>query len=199
MEITPQGQTIRSNETPAQHNRKTGQTDNQGQANQVNISQAESSKTQLNQSILKASLEVSIKSGNDSMTLLYRSAIDKLNEVLETDLGESSINKAYDSGLDVSPEATAERIATQTTGFFASYRQQNPELSESEAAEKFSEIIRGGIKQGFDEAREILDGLKVLEGDIATNIDTTYGLVQEKLDSFFANLAKTEPAETPSS
>ncbi|MBT5370276.1 MAG: DUF5610 domain-containing protein, partial [Gammaproteobacteria bacterium] len=45
-------------------------------------------------------------------------------------------------------------------------------------------IIGGGIDQGFAEAREILDGLSVLEGDIATNIDATYDLVQEGLQAF---------------
>lgn len=185
MEINTQGTTPRSNEVSAQQKPQTEQ-----------VSTTQSSRTELNQSILQASLNVSISSGNDSLALLYRSAIDKLNEVLETDLGENAINKAYDSGLDVSPEATAERIASQTTAFFGAYRQQNPELSEAEAASKFSEIIRGGIKQGFDEAREILDGLKVLEGDIAANIDTTYDLVQEKLDVFFENLTGPDTSES---
>ena len=54
---------------------------------------------------------------------------------------------------------------------------------------QFVDVISGGIDQGFAEAREILDGLKVLNGDIASNIDATYELVQDKLAAFVENLS----------
>ena len=38
--------------------------------------------------------------------------------------------------------------------------------------------------RGFKDAKGILEGLSVLEGDIETNIDSTYDLVQEGLNSF---------------
>jgi len=148
-------------------------------------------KAEQNQSILKASLEVSISSGNDSLALLYRTAVDKLNQVLETDLGPNSIQNAYESGLDVSPDATAERIVSQATAFFSSYQDQHPEMDLETQLRSFIDVISGGITQGFNEAREILDGLQVLEGDIATNIDQTYDLVQEKLDSFINSMLET--------
>ena len=56
-----------------------------------------------------------------------------------------------------------------------------------EALVKFTDIISGGIAQGFAEARDILDGLQVLEGDIASNIDKTYDLVQTGLAAFIEN------------
>jgi hypothetical protein len=46
------------------------------------------------------------------------------------------------------------------------------------------------------EAREILGGLNVLDGDIASNIDKTYDLVQKKLNDF-ANLVNELVAESP--
>ena len=69
----------------------------------------------------------------------------------------------------------------------AHIRNNTPELAEDEALTKFTDIIRGGIDTGFGQARDILSGLKVLEGDIATNIDKTYDLVQQGLASFIKN------------
>ncbi|MEE9339187.1 MAG: DUF5610 domain-containing protein [Methylococcaceae bacterium] len=158
-------------------------------------------KKQYNQSILESNLTVSLSIGNESMALLYRTAIDEVNIALEGELGENAIQEAYDSGLDITPEATAERIISMSTAFFSGYRDQNPEMSESEAVNKFSEIIAGGIETGFSQARGVLDGLKVLEGDIADNIDVTYGLVQQGLQAFvesFLEAAKTESSEEES-
>ncbi len=156
-----------------------------------------SAQQQLNQAILQANVDVSISAGNEPMALLYKSAIEGINEVL----GENTIQNAYDSGLDVSPEATADRIISLSTAFYPKYKEQHPELSEEEAVTKFTELISGGIDKGFAEAREVLAGLNVLEGDIASNIDKTYDLVQEGLKSFLEtyvpNSAETETEEEP--
>ena len=56
------------------------------------------------------------------------------------------------------------------------------------------EVIGGGIDQWFKEARDILGGLKVLEGDIAGNIDKTYDLVQQGLQSFVENYQASQEA-----
>jgi len=152
----------------------------------------QTAKEQLNQSILKATLSVSVSAGNEPLSLLLKTAIEGINEALEPELGENAIQNAYDSGLDISPEATAERIVSLSTAFFGSYQEQHPELSDQEAATKFAEIIGGGIDTGFSEARDILDGLKVLEGEISSNIDKTYDLVQTGLKSFVDSFARHE-------
>lgn len=159
------------------------------------ISAKQQTKNEQNQAILQASLDVSISSGNDSLALLYRTAVNELNKVLETDLGSSAIQKAYDSGLDVTPEATAERIVSLSANFFSSYQNQHPEMDYQTQVESFVGIISGGIDQGFAEARDILDGLNVLEGDIAANIDTTYTMVQEKLVTLMDTLLNAD--QTP--
>ncbi len=163
------------------------------------LSAKQQTKNEQNQAILQASLEVSISSGNDSMELLFRTAVNELNKVLETDLGSSPIQKAYDSGLDISPGATAERIVSLSANFFSSYQNQHPEMDYQTQVESFVEVISGGIDQGFAEARNILDGLDVLEGDIATNIDTTYTKVQEKLVTLMDTLMNADPAKTADS
>lgn len=138
----------------------------------------------LNIAILQAHQDVSISSKNEPLALIYKAAIEGINKELEPELGENAIENAYESGLDVSPEATADRILSFSLGLFSLYQQQNPELSEQEQAEKFVSVIGDGIDTGFAEAREILDGLGVLEGEIADNIDKTYRIIQEELAAF---------------
>jgi hypothetical protein len=118
------------------------------------------------------------------LELVYRAAIDKLNEMLEPTLGPNAIETAAESELEFTPEATAGRIVSLSTGFFEAFKAQHPDEDEGEVLTHFMEVIRSGIDQGFAEARDILDGLGVLEGDIKANVDRTYELVQEGLQSF---------------
>ncbi len=150
-------------------------------------------KQQFNQAILSSQMNASVKSGNEPLALLYKTAIEGINEVLKESLGEdNSIQKAYDSGVDFSPEATAERIVSFSTRFYGQYREQHPELSESDAAQSFVDLINGGVDRGFSEARDILDSLNVLQGDIASNIDKTYDLVQEGFKNFLDSFQVTD-------
>jgi len=126
--------------------------------------------------------EAELSVANRHMELLYKSALEKLNTVLEPDFGPDAIQSSAE--IDVSPEATAGRIVSLSTAFFEAFRQQNPEMGDEEALDRFMSTIGSGIEQGFAEAREVLEGLQVLNGDIATNIDTTYELVQQGLQDF---------------
>ena len=138
----------------------------------------------MNQAILSAQEDVSLKSGDQSMTLLYRAAIEAINKELAPSMGENAIQTAYDNGVDTSPEATADRIVSFATQFFSVHQQQNSNMSFDEQLDSFMTIIGGAIDNGFKEARDILSGLKVLQGDIADGVDKTYGLVQEGLQAF---------------
>ncbi|AAN53824.2 DUF5610 domain-containing protein [Shewanella oneidensis MR-1] len=144
----------------------------------------QTSKQLMNQAILSAQEDVSLKSGDESMTLLYRAAIEAINEELAPAMGENAIQTAYDNGVDTSPEATADRIVSFATQFFSVHQQQNSNMSLDEQLDSFMNIIGGAIDNGFKEARDILSGLKVLQGDIADGVDKTYGLVQEGLQAF---------------
>lgn len=123
-------------------------------------------------------------SADNPMKLLFKTAIEEINKQLEPTLGDNALQSAYDSEIDVSPEATAERIVSASTAFYQAFKEQNPELSEEESLNEFLDVIGSGIDKGFEDAKEILESLSVLEGDIETNIDTTYDLVQEGLMSF---------------
>lgn len=128
--------------------------------------------------------QVTLGIKDEPLALLFQNAIDKLNERLAPALGENAIQNAYNATMDFSPEATAERIVGLSTGFFDAFKARHPGEDETEVRNKFMETIGGGIEQGFAEAREILDGLGVLRGEIADNIDLTYALVQNGLQGF---------------
>ncbi len=148
-------------------------------------------KREMNAAILQSAVS-KLSVTDEPMALVLKTALEGINEALKESMGDNAIQKAYDSGLDVSPKATAERIVSLSTAFFGKYQEMNPDMSQKDALASFTDIISGGIDQGFAEARDILDGLGVLKGDIADNIDKTYALVQDGLKSFTESLTNTD-------
>ena len=145
---------------------------------------AEQARQAQNTAILRANEQVSLRSNNDSLSLLYKTALEGINAELEPVLGENAAQKIYDSGIDTSPEATAERIVAFATGFYSRYKELNPGKSEEETLDSFLKVIGGGIEKGFADAKDILKGLKVYEGEVESGVDKTYGLVMQGLNSF---------------
>ena len=143
-------------------------------------------KNQQNAAIVQATMEVSITSKNHTLQLLLTSVISNLNEVLKPDLGDNAIQNAVSQ--DNTPEGTATRIADLSTGLFEAFKGQHPGMDQGTAVDQFMATIGKGIEQGFKEARDILKGLNVLQGDIAGNIDKTYELVQQKLAAFRSSM-----------
>jgi len=141
-------------------------------------------RAQLNQSILQASLSVSINSQNEPLALLFKTAIDSLNETLKADFGENAIQNAVEQ--DNTPEGTAGRIVSLSTAFFGAYKAQHPEQDQDTVLKNFIATIRGGFETGFKEAKDILSGLNVLNGDIASNIEKTHDLVLKGYADFEA-------------
>ncbi|WP_432239962.1 DUF5610 domain-containing protein [Herbaspirillum robiniae] len=156
------------------------------EAQKANLLTESGSKAQLNVSILQASLSVSLNSQNDPLSLVYKSAIENINDVLRPELGDNAIQNAMSQ--DNSPEGTAGRIVSFVTNLFQLYKQNNPDKDDATNADDYMAKIMKGVDQGFKEARGILDSLGVLSGDIAGNIDKTYDLVQKGLADFLAKL-----------
>ena len=151
-----------------------------------------SQKRQLNAAIIESSLKFSKSIGDQPLSLLLKTALQGINEALKVGGVDSNVEEAYESGIDFSPEETADRIVAFSTHFLVSYREQHPEMNEEQSLTAFVDIISGGIEQGFAEAKDILGALKVLGGDIATNIDKTYELVQQGLQSFVDSFSEAE-------
>ncbi len=145
-------------------------------------------RSQQNAQILQASMDVSIKSANSSLALLYRTAIDRINEVLSSELGPNAIGDAATAVN--TPEATAGRILSMSTAFYDAYAAQakNKDKDAETLARDFVGLIRGGFERGFGEARDILSGLGVLGEDspVAEGINKTYALVMQGYDDFLA-------------
>lgn len=151
---------------------------------------SQANRQELNQTILQNQLEISLKSDNKSMTLLYKTisaSIEKRlagDETVTTAPEKSTASNPYGQDQDTSPQATADRIVAFATNFYANYRERNQDLSEEEAMDDFMAKIGGGIDQGFADAKDILKGLQQLEGKVASDIDETYELIQQGLQSF---------------
>lgn len=153
------------------------------------LSPIEQQKASLNVALLE-STQVSIGAKDEPLALILNTAIEKINQLLAPELGENALQQAVDSGLDISPDATAQRIVSLSTAFFESFKVQHKGEEASAVLQNFMDTIGGGIQQGFDEGREILKGLNVLQGDVASDIDETFALVQEKLSAFEAMIEK---------
>lgn len=130
---------------------------------------------------LSSAVDVTVDSDQKPLTLAYQAAIDRINEAVAPYLGENALARGLNSDIDVSPQATAERIVTRSTALFSRFENQNPDRDAESNRNNFADIIRGGITQGFDEAREILTGLGVLEDGIESDVDLTFDLVMEGL------------------
>lgn len=144
-----------------------------------------------NLQILQASAEVSLKSGDQSQALLLRTAIDRINGLLEPTLGPDAIQARM--GEDNSPEGTAGRIVSLSTGFFEAYAAQRTDDDPEQVARDFIDLIRGGFEQGFDEAKDILQGLKVFGGEVESGIMKTYELVNKGYDDFLTSKLNSKP------
>lgn len=136
----------------------------------------------LNGKILQASLEVSIRSGNESQALLLRTAIEGINEALAPTLGPDAIQNAM--GQDNSAEATAERIVSMSTAFFDAYAARRPGDDPETVLRDFIDVVRGGFDKGFGEARDILDGLGVFNGAVEADVMKTRERVLQGYDRF---------------
>jgi len=132
--------------------------------------------------ILQASIEVSIRSGDQSQALLLRSAIEGINEALAPTLGPQAIQNSMDQ--DRSAEATAGRIVSMSTAFFEAYAARRQDDAPETVLRDFIDVIRGGFESGFGEAREILEGLGVFKGAVEADVMKTRELVLEGYDRF---------------
>ena len=136
----------------------------------------------LNVGILQASMAVSIRAGDESQALLFRTAIEGINEALAPTLGPDAIQNAM--GQDNSAEATAGRIVSMSTAFFDAYAARRPEDDPETVLRDFMDVIRGGFEKGFGEARDILSGLGVFTGAVEADVTKTRELVLQGYDRF---------------
>lgn len=161
------------------------------EARKANLLTEAGAKAQFNLSIVQASLEVSLQTQNDPLSLVYKTAIENINDVLRPQLGDNAIQNT--ASQDNTPEATAGRIVSFITNMFDLFKKNNPDKDDSSNIDDYMKLIFKGVDQGFKEARGILESLSVLQGDIADNIDKTYDLVQKSLNDFINKVKGAKP------
>ncbi len=191
-------QPLNSKTTPVATSTEENPVVKQEQRELTGTEKSQANKQQLNATIIQSQFELSLKSDNKSLNLLYKSVISSLATEFEdylqkaTEAGKTGekVTNPYGTDTDTSPKATADRILTFATGFYDTFKKQNPNLSEEEGLEQFISKISAGIDQGFGEARDVLDSLKRLDGKVKTDIDETYELIQKGLSAFRDSLNK---------
>ncbi|MCC6221493.1 MAG: DUF5610 domain-containing protein [Deltaproteobacteria bacterium] len=133
-------------------------------------------------------VDVDMKKIYKSLTVLGDEVIRKLNGILKSDLPQGIASLKPE---EHTPEATAQRIVDGTTALFSIYQKQNPNLQGEELLDSFMQTIRGGIKQGYDDAVGILSAIGAFEFDnVEEGIEKTMQLVEEKLTAFEDNFRK---------
>jgi hypothetical protein len=113
-------------------------------------------------------------------------ALTELNRLLQLADGEAKPIEELDPA-EHTPEKTSDFIVSMSTSFFDSYSEGHPELEQQGLLDGFIDVVSGGIKRGLEEARDLLEGLDVLNGLVEEGVDTTDSLIWEKLDQFYAD------------
>ena len=97
---------------------------------------------------------------------------------LEKTLNKDGLSLRGLDHADFTPVKVADRIIGAVNQALGQFINNHPQANESD----FFDQVRTGIEKGFNEARDILQSLNVLQGNVAEDINETYDLVQEGLD-----------------
>lgn len=127
-------------------------------------------------------IEINFEDLYKSLSVTGQKIIDKLNELLKKDLPDGIQSLSPE---ETSAQATADRIVQGSTAFFDIFAKQNPNLEGEELLNKFMETIKGGIKQGYDDAVGILEDLGAFEfSGVKESIEETKNLIEAGLQKF---------------
>lgn len=153
----------------------------------------------LNGGIIDSNVDISLQDGENTLSLVYRAAVQNINESLSAAVGSSDIQVTTETSTNDSPEATASNIVSQSTGLLDSYVAQvqaaDSEISEADAFTQFLSVIREGLDKGFAEARAVLSNLNVEADSYEPQIQATEELAAQKLGEFENNHVIGEQSE----
>ena len=121
----------------------------------------------------------------ESMQIVVERAMDKLRSVVSD--ARAALGIPEDTEIDTSAEATGNRIADFALGAFDKWAKNHSGLADEDARQQFADFIGGAIQQGISEARGILGALNALTGEVDTNINSTWDVIQNRLNDFIGN------------
>ncbi|MGG2397356.1 DUF5610 domain-containing protein [Pseudomonas sp. SH1-B] len=120
----------------------------------------------------------------DAQTTLANRLADKLG------LQPGALNGKRD-------DYTPEKVAGRVLGFIEQRLQSEAAAGADPAKlEKLLSQAREGVEKGFAEARKILDGMGVLGGQVAGDIDDTYSRIQDGLADLDKRFGATAPGSS---
>lgn len=92
---------------------------------------------------------------------------------------------------------TPEKVAGRILGFIEQ-RLQSEQAAGADPSklQGLLEQARSGVEKGFAEARKILDGMGVLQGKVASDIDDTYQKIQDGFSALGKRFNPSTPAST---
>ncbi|NWL77949.1 hypothetical protein DM872_13915 [Pseudomonas taiwanensis] len=102
---------------------------------------------------------------------------------------------------DKASKYTPEKVAERVLGFIDQrLRSESANGGDPAKLQGLLDQARAGIQKGFDDARKILDGLGVLGGKVAEDIDDTFDRIQDGLgqlqNTYLQPVTTTEPGGT---
>ena len=97
---------------------------------------------------------------------------------------ELSTDDLLSTAEDTFSEATAQRIIEFATSFFEAFQNNQVDEDSESQISSFTELIKGAVKGGFDQARDILGGIGQKSGGVQADIDRTFSLTTKGLDAF---------------
>ncbi len=127
-------------------------------------------------------------STEQAISIVTERSMNKLLAVVSD--ARTQLGLSENDPLDVSPEATANRIADFALNFFDKYMEQHPEVSGDDSKKQFADFIGGAIGQGIEEARGILGALSALNSDVDNHINSIADLIQKRLDDFVSGTSQ---------
>jgi len=111
--------------------------------------------------------------------------------------GRSEYLASVSNPTDLSPEATAERILGGIRGYiYGAFSLAHPDATDGEF-ERFTSDVMRGFERGTSQARQVFEGLKDLEPDLAEEIARTQARVRDGLEAFFEEQRKLRSHDTP--
>ncbi|WP_148862459.1 DUF5610 domain-containing protein [Marinobacter fonticola] len=132
----------------------------------------------------------SVRTPEDAINLLRT----RLEQKMEQALGDSAPGAPRTASRGFEPPSAAD-VASRVLGFVQSRLQQEAEAGAgSDRLANLLEQARAGIEQGFSEAREQLEALGMMNGKLSSEIDDSFGRIQQGLDDLVNRFSGEAPA-----
>lgn len=135
-------------------------------------------------------------SGYESPLFLFRSTLECINDILEPELEARPLDFEYEHEGTHDSRILADLLLNLSTNIFSTYMQLRPELSESIALERFTNLIAEAFSQGVDFVRETLDRCSRLDENTSRYIDQAYEQLLEGLEEFYESFGYSSGEET---